>query len=104
MSLQKLSQLLFLFFFDKNNGSVLMYIYYNKKFNILFTNDVLVLNNLDPEFHLVCDLSQKLSQSRKLKNSYNAITHHQYQGPVVQSIVSLTSSLRGQLLKCFTAL
>ena len=24
------------------------------------------------------------------------------QGPVVQSIVSLTSSLRGQLIKCFT--
>ena len=26
------------------------------------------------------------------------------QGPVVQSIVSLTSSLRGQLFKCFTTL
>ena len=26
------------------------------------------------------------------------------QGPVVQNIVSLTSSLRGQLVKCFTAL
>ena len=26
------------------------------------------------------------------------------QGPVVQSIVSLTSSLSGQLLKCFTTL
>ena len=25
-------------------------------------------------------------------------------GPVVQSIVSLTSSLRGRLVKCFTAL
>ena len=25
-----------------------------------------------------------------------------YQDPVVQSIVSLTSSLRGQLIKCFT--
>ena len=25
-------------------------------------------------------------------------------GPVVQSIVSLTSSLRGQLVKCFTTL
>ena len=25
-------------------------------------------------------------------------------GPVVQSIVSLTSSLRGQLIKCFTIL
>ena len=26
------------------------------------------------------------------------------QGPVVQSVVSLTSSLRGQLVKCFTTL
>ena len=28
----------------------------------------------------------------------------QDQGPVVQSIVSLTSSVRGQLVKCFTTL
>ena len=28
----------------------------------------------------------------------------QYKVPVVQSIVSLTSSLRGQLVKCFTTL
>ena len=27
-----------------------------------------------------------------------------YQGPVVESINSLTNSLRGQLVKCFTAL
>ena len=27
-----------------------------------------------------------------------------YLGPVVQSIVRLTSSLRGQLVKCFTTL
>ena len=27
-----------------------------------------------------------------------------HMGPVVQSIVSLTSSLRGQLVKCFTTL
>ena len=27
-----------------------------------------------------------------------------YLGPVVQSIISLTSSLRGQLVKCFTTL
>ena len=35
----------------------------------------------------VCDLSYKI-----------------YLGPVVQSIVSLTSSLRGQLVKCFMTL
>ena len=28
----------------------------------------------------------------------------EHQGPVFQSIVSLTSSLRGQLVKCFTTL
>ena len=27
-----------------------------------------------------------------------------YQGPIVQSIVSLMSSLKGQLVKCFTTL
>ena len=27
-----------------------------------------------------------------------------YLGPVVQSIISLTSSLRGQIVKCFTIL
>ena len=32
----------------------------------------------------------------------NNIFNSYGQGPVVQSIVSLTSSLRGQLLKCFT--
>ena len=31
-------------------------------------------------------------------------TRTQDQGPVVQNIVSLTSSLRGQLVKCFTTL
>ena len=29
---------------------------------------------------------------------------HKFNGPVVQNIVSLTSSLRGQLVKCFTTL
>ena len=35
---------------------------------------------------------------------YAGIENTGEQGPVVQSIVSLTSSLRGQLVKCFTAL
>ena len=34
--------------------------------------------------------------------SYSRLT--QDHGPVVQSILSLTSSLRGQLVKCFTTL
>ena len=40
----------------------------------------------------------------------NIIMHHTFMrrepllGPVVQSIVSLTSSLSGQLVKCFTTL
>ena len=33
-----------------------------------------------------------------------AMKHHSSLGPVVQSIVSLMSSLRGQLLRCFTTL
>ena len=37
-----------------------------------------------------------------LKQHINTIL--KLQGPVVQSIVSLTSSLRGQLVKCFTTL
>ena len=36
---------------------------------------------------------------QKLDNS-----EFEYQGPVVQSIITLTSSLRGQLIKCFTTL
>ena len=32
------------------------------------------------------------------------MSNKQYQGPVVQRIISLTSSLRGQLVKCFTIL
>ena len=33
---------------------------------------------------------------------YNTRFISEYQGPVVQSIVSLMSSLRGQLVQCFT--
>ena len=46
----------------------------------------------------------KFSVPRKftLKLSQKIIL--KYQGPVVQSIASLTSSLRGQLVKCFTTL
>ena len=44
------------------------------------------------DFSLSCFLSHFL---------YVSLSHL---GPVVQSIVSLTSSLRGQLVKCFTTL
>ena len=37
------------------------------------------------------------------KTSHHDVRAHA-QGPVVQSIVSLRNSLRGQLLKCFTIL
>ena len=37
-------------------------------------------------------------------NSKKSLKKIKNVGPVVQSIVSLTSSLRGQLVKCFTAL
>ena len=35
---------------------------------------------------------------------YKPQAYYQILGPVVQSIVSLTSALRGQLVKCFTTL
>ena len=35
---------------------------------------------------------------------FRCVAHFIELGPVVQSIVSLTSSLRGQLIKCFTTL
>ena len=38
---------------------------------------------------------------RKFQTAYNTFAHL---GPVVQSIVSLTSSLGGQLVRCFTTL
>ena len=39
-----------------------------------------------------------------IKNVFLFQITAQHLGPVVQSIVSLTSSLRGQLVKCFTTL
>ena len=44
----------------------------------------------------MCVISLKQAKPDSLKN-YN-------QGPVVQSMVRLTSLLRGQLVKCFTTL
>ena len=40
----------------------------------------------------------------KQQNNQQQLVDTLDQGPVVQSIVSLTSSLRGQLVKCFTTL
>ena len=42
--------------------------------------------------------------NKSLTNDFIKLTNNRAQGPVVQSIVSLTSSLRGQLVKCFTTL
>ena len=39
-----------------------------------------------------------------LSTNNTPFVEHQDQGPVVQSIVSSTSLLRGQLVKCFTTL
>ena len=45
------------------------------------------------------------TDAKQVGFSYH-LSHHVYAhlGPVVQNIVSLTSSLRGQLVKCFTTL
>ena len=46
----------------------------------------------------------KISKSTFLIKSENINKQRENQGLVVQSVVSLTSSLRGQLVKCFTTL
>ena len=50
---------------------------------------------------LFCKKYEGLPISLKFDGTCSINPH---QGPVVQSIVSLTSSLRGQLIKCFTTL
>ena len=49
-------------------------------------------------------LSCKLSLSHRKKSHEGAMKIVIHLGPVVQSIVSLTSLLRGQLIKCFMTL
>ena len=39
-----------------------------------------------------------------IKNKHDEDSNDLFQGPVVQSLFSLTSSLRGQLVKCFVTL
>ena len=48
-------------------------------------------------------LVSKMCRQKKV-NAINKIVFDKDQGPVVQSIVSLTSSLRGLLVKCFKTL
>ena len=59
-----------------------------------------VVNRLIPEY--VCRLFERRPVD-SLNMSLRSISNCN-QGPVVQSIVSLTSSLTGQLVKCFTTL
>ena len=47
-------------------------------------------------------LADKWRRNDVLRNTVIRTTI--YLGPVVQNVVSLTSSLRGQLVKCFTTL
>ena len=57
--------------------------------------------------YMVSEDSGKSNQNVHLDIFYTASSRFNrasVQGPVVQSIVSLTSSLRGQLVKCFTTL
>ena len=63
----------------------ILYRYESNGYNVLFVNRVF-------KFSVV------ILQVSTITNSYNCL------GPVVQSIVSLTSSLRGQLVKCFMTL
>ena len=49
---------------------------------------------------------KKFLNKKQAVNIPPLVTGYEFnaQGPVVQSIVSLTSSFRGQLVKCFTTL
>ena len=47
---------------------------------------------------------QKGEMVRRARGSSQMVSRFASQGPVVQSIVSLASLLRGQLVKCFTTL
>ena len=48
---------------------------------------------------VIAGLAGRFPKSRNVQVGF-----HELQGPVVQSIVSLMSSLRGQFIKCFTIL
>ena len=72
-----------------------MYLLYPKTFFLLMT---LGYVNLKAVKALPVNHEHQLLSSRS-QNIYVSS-----QGPVVQSIVSLTSSLRGQLVKCFMTL
>ena len=51
---------------------------------------------------LIPDLGPDLfGKEHVIKNKHDEDSSDLFQGPVVQSVVSLTSSLRGQLVKCF---
>ena len=55
--------------------------------------------------HKLCfTMTSKTVPKCSILKRYLKAGAHIDQGPVVQSIVSLTSPLRGQLVKCFTAL
>ena len=68
----------------------------------LFLRQVFFLQNkhknLDPSYKMGLDFGIVLEGKHHLRAAFVQL------GPVVQSIVSLTSSLRGQFIKCFTTL
>ena len=74
-----------------------------KKTHLIFTMelDFAVDKLFQPyRIHIIAK-TLRTKQSRIVTFTNMAIA---YQGPVVQSIVSLASSLRGQLVQCFTTL
>ena len=66
--------------------------YIHERWTIIYANKT--VNAMDTVSLLFDNVQEYVSKLIKL-------TH---QGPVVQSIVRLTSSLRGQLVKCFATL
>ena len=87
------------------------------KFGIWFTRSILAGADLLHLRHKIMPLPLpnplhfiKCNTPRALNRITTVLRSHQDDfasaglGPVVQSILSLTSSLRGQLIKCFTTL
>ena len=71
---------------------------------ILLADESRVDVNVDPQLHMACQSDLMTYCSGVDSGQGQSKLNNVLLGPVVQSIVSLTSSLRGQLIKCFTTL
>ena len=74
-------------------------------FSIYNTHNAFTNTNRTGKYHIGLNKrSHGASLHLNVFHFYKENNFLDYLGPVVQSIASLTSSLRGQLVKCFTTL